>query len=118
MGQHNENLSTKSIHFKILITFPCNYHSPDDKTRQLGKHFFAKISWGSLGCQFSWVGVPGQEKFEAPDLAVQSLLLTSCGSLSGYNTIQLDKAGRSDQRALCVLSYQNVVAGMGPVQIL
>lgn len=105
MGQHNENLSTKYIHFEILITFPCNYLSPDDKTRQLGKHFLLKYHGGPWVASFPGRGSLSKKSLKTPDLAVQSLLLTSCGSLSGYNNIQLDKAGRSDQRALCVLSY-------------
>lgn len=49
----------------MLITSPCYYHSPDDKT--FGEtFFFANVWWGTLGRHFAWDGVHGQQKVEDP----------------------------------------------------
>jgi hypothetical protein len=52
-------LSTKSIHFIMLITSTCHYHLADDKTIHVVGFLLTSLGhWVSLG------GVPGKAEFE------------------------------------------------------
>lgn len=66
-GQNNEKPSTKTIHFKMLITCPCHYHSPGDDN-DIQNIVLLTYDEGPWVASLPGRGFLGKKRFKTPDL--------------------------------------------------